>query len=140
MVPSHQNEELDAITEVCCHGLIIICTYADAVACNQQQCIVPIQQIGGDDSWTVEHFQSLFCMLLFLLVPRLSLAPEVEFSLSVATCIHWSERVTPGVLTIRARICPKRRLMLMSADCRNNKEERYDKLNESEKYYIQLSQ
>mmetsp|Transcript_27412 Transcript_27412/g.49434 ORF Transcript_27412/g.49434 Transcript_27412/m.49434 type:complete len:245 (+) Transcript_27412:1949-2683(+) len=57
-----------------------------------------------------------FRVLLALLPPRLPLAPEVEaeFSLSVATRIHWRERVIPGVLAVRARLRPRRRLM--SAD------------------------
>ena len=48
--------------------------------------------------------------------PRLLVAPEpeAEVTLSVATRIHCRERVIPGVLAVRARLRPKRRLM--SAD------------------------
>mmetsp|Transcript_22032 Transcript_22032/g.46466 ORF Transcript_22032/g.46466 Transcript_22032/m.46466 type:complete len:224 (-) Transcript_22032:797-1468(-) len=53
-------------------------------------------------------------MLLAPLLLRLPL-PEAEVEyLSVATRIHWRERVTPGVLAVRARLRPRRRLM--SAD------------------------
>jgi hypothetical protein len=60
-----------------------------------------------------------FRALLLLLMPpvsrvlRLRLDPpdaELEY-LSVATRIHWSDRVTPGVLAVLARLRPNSRLM-----------------------------
>mmetsp|Transcript_1838 Transcript_1838/g.4032 ORF Transcript_1838/g.4032 Transcript_1838/m.4032 type:complete len:249 (-) Transcript_1838:647-1393(-) len=55
-----------------------------------------------------------FLVLLLRLPPPLP-DPEADVEyLSVATRIHWSERVMPGVLAVRARLRPRRRLM--SAD------------------------
>mmetsp|Transcript_4371 Transcript_4371/g.9797 ORF Transcript_4371/g.9797 Transcript_4371/m.9797 type:complete len:229 (-) Transcript_4371:621-1307(-) len=56
----------------------------------------------------------LFRVLLLLRLPAPLPEPVAEVVLSVATRIHWRERVTPGVLAVRARLRPRRRLM--SAD------------------------
>jgi hypothetical protein len=39
---------------------------------------------------------------------------ELALDSSVLTRIHWSDRVTPGVLAVRARLRP--RILLISAD------------------------
>ena len=56
-------------------------------------------------------FFRVLLLPLLLRVLRLP-APEAdEEYFSVATRIHCSERVTPGVLAVRARFLPKRRLI-----------------------------